>query len=141
MLDILEEITEGRGSLEDLKLLEDLGKGIMKGSLCGLGQTAPNPVLTTLRYFRDEYIEHIVDKKCRAKVCRELKYYEILDDKCTGCHICYKACPVDAITGTPREVHIIDQEKCIKCGMCFEKCPEKFSAIGLFAGSKIVEEI
>ncbi|MDZ7738015.1 MAG: NADH-quinone oxidoreductase subunit NuoF [Bacteroidales bacterium] len=140
MLDILDDITAGKGSMDDIKLLEELGEGVMKGSLCGLGQTAPNPVLTTLRYFKDEYIEHIRDKKCRAKVCNELKYYEILPDKCTGCHICFKACPVDAISGIPKEIHEIDQELCIKCGVCMEKCPDKFNAIELYAGSKIMEE-
>ncbi len=134
MLEILEDIVAGKGSLEDLDLLEDLGKGIMKGSLCGLGQTAPNPVLTTLRYFRGEYIDHIQNKKCTAKVCRDLKYYEILHDKCTGCHICFKACPVSAISGYPKEVHIIDQALCIKCGMCLDKCPDKFSAIEVYPG-------
>ncbi len=140
MYDILEDITNGKATLEDLKLLEELGAGIKMGSLCGLGQTAPNPVLSTLRYFRDEYIEHVVDKKCKSKVCKELKYYEILEDKCTGCHICFKACPVDAITGNPKDIHLIDQELCIKCGMCLEKCPTKFSAIEVYPGNKIMEE-
>ncbi|MCX6231751.1 MAG: NADH-quinone oxidoreductase subunit NuoF [Bacteroidetes bacterium] len=136
MLDILEDITSGKGNIEDIELLESLGEGIKKGSLCGLGQTAPNPVLTTLRYFRNEYEDHIIHKKCTAKVCRELKYYDILDDKCTGCHICFKACPVNAITGNPKEIHVIDQKLCIKCGMCFEKCPVKFAAIECNAGNK-----
>ncbi len=139
LLNILEDIVDGKGSPDDLELLEELGKGIMKGSLCGLGQTAPNPVLTTLRYFRDEYIEHVVDKKCRAKVCRALKYYDILPDKCTGCHICFKACPTGAISGKPKEIHIIDQEECIKCGMCLEKCPDRFSAIEVYPGNKVTE--
>lgn len=137
LLDILTDITEGRGRMEDLQLLEDLGKGIMQGSLCGLGQTAPNPVLTTLRYFRDEYVEHIRDKKCRARVCKELIYYDILPEKCTGCHLCFKVCPVAAISGEPKQIHVIDQELCIKCGLCLEKCPEKFSAIELYPGSKL----
>ena len=141
MLDILEDITAGKADIEDLDLLESLGKGIIKGSLCGLGQTAPNPVITTLRYFRNEYEEHILHKRCPAKVCRELKYYDILPDKCTGCHICFKACPVDAISGIPKEVHIIDQELCIKCGMCLEKCPVKFNAIECYPGNKVMEEI
>lgn len=140
MLEILEDIVAGKGTMEDLDLLEDLGKGIMKGSLCGLGQTAPNPVLTTIRYFRDEYIEHIQNKRCPARVCRDLKYYEILHDKCTGCHICFKACPVSAISGYPKEVHIIDQELCIRCGMCLDKCPVKFSAIEVYPGSKVMED-
>ncbi len=141
MLDILEDITAGKAEIEDLDLLESMGKGIIKGSLCGLGQTAPNPVLTTLRYFRNEYEEHILHKRCTAKVCRELKYYDILPDKCTGCHICFKACPVDAISGAPKELHIIDQELCIKCGMCMEKCPAKFNAIESYPGNKVMEEI
>lgn len=140
MLDILNDIVAGRGTMEDIDLLESLGKGIMKGSLCGLGQTAPNPVLTTIRYFRDEYIEHIQNKRCPAKVCRDLKYYEILADKCTGCHICFKACPVSAISGTPKELHKIDQDLCIKCGMCLDKCPVKFNAIEVYPGNKVMED-
>ncbi|NOQ26804.1 MAG: 4Fe-4S dicluster domain-containing protein [Bacteroidales bacterium] len=136
MLAILEDIVAGRGTMEDIKLLEELGEGIMKGSLCGLGQTAPNPVLTTLRYFKDEYIDHIQNKRCSAKVCRDLKYYEILEDKCTGCHICFKACPVAAISGKPKDLHYIDQDLCIKCGMCLDKCPVKFSAIEVYPGNK-----
>ena len=137
MLDILEDITSGKGTLEDIELLESLGEGIKKGSLCGLGQTAPNPVLTTIKYFRNEYEEHIVNKKCNAKVCRDLKYYDILPDMCTGCHICFKACPVKAISGNPKDIHIINQSLCIKCGMCLDKCPVKFSAIECYAGNKI----
>lgn len=138
MLAILEDIVDGKGEYEDIELLEQLGKGIMKGSLCGLGQTAPNPVLTTLRYFRNEYIDHIVHKRCTARVCRELKYYDILPDKCTGCHICFKVCPVSAISGHPKEIHVIDQELCIKCGLCLEKCPVKFNAIEVYPGAKPV---
>lgn len=134
MLDILEDITSGKGTIEDLELLESLGNGIKKGSLCGLGQTAPNPVLTTLMYFRNEYEDHIIHKKCSAKVCRELMYFDILTEKCTGCHICYKACPVKAISGTPKEIHAIDQTLCIKCGVCLDKCPEKFNAIECYPG-------
>jgi NADH:ubiquinone oxidoreductase subunit F (NADH-binding)/NAD-dependent dihydropyrimidine dehydrogenase PreA subunit len=136
MLAILEDIVEGKGEPGDIELLEEIGRGVMKGSLCGLGQTAPNPVLTTLRYFRDEYIDHIVNKRCTARVCRELKYYDILPEKCTGCHICFRVCPVSAISGYPKEVHEIDQELCIKCGMCLEKCPDKFNAIEVYPGSK-----
>ena len=137
MLDILEDITSGKGTIEDIELLESMGEGIKKGSLCGLGQTAPNPVLTTLRYFRNEYEDHIINKKCTAKVCRNLKYYDILPDKCTGCHICFKACPTNAISGTAKQLHQIDQSLCIKCGMCLDKCPVKFNAIECYAGNKV----
>jgi NADH-quinone oxidoreductase subunit F len=140
MLDILEDICAGKGSLEDIDLLESLSTGIIKGSLCGLGQTAPNPVVTTLRYFRNEYLEHIKEKKCTSLVCKELIFYDILPDKCTGCHICFKACPVEAISGHPKDPHLIDQNLCIKCGMCMEKCPVKFSAIERYAGKKVLEE-
>ncbi len=140
MLDILEDIVSGKGTMEDLKLLEDLGKGIKNGSLCGLGQTAPNPVLTTIRYFKDEYIEHIQNKRCPSKVCKELIFYDILPDKCTGCHICFKVCPASAISGDPKELHKIDQSLCIKCGMCMDKCPEKFSAIDVYPGNKVLED-
>lgn len=139
MLDILEDIVAGKGTMEDLDLLEQLGEGIKKGSLCGLGQTAPNPVLTTIKYFRDEYIEHIVNKRCPAKVCRDLKYYDIIEDKCTGCHACFSVCPVNAISGKPKDIHSIDQDVCIKCGMCIEKCPVKFNAIEVHPGAKVIE--
>lgn len=140
MLDILEDIVSGKGTMEDLDLLEDLGKGIKSGSLCGLGQTAPNPVLTTIRYFKDEYIEHIQNKRCPSKVCKELIFYDILPDKCTGCHICFKVCPASAISGDPKELHKIDQSLCIKCGMCMDKCPEKFNAIDVYPGNKVSED-
>jgi len=140
MLEILEDIVAGKGTMADIDLLENLGEGIKKGSLCGLGQTAPNPVLTTIKYFKDEYIEHIQNKRCPSKVCRDLKYYDILEEKCTGCHICFKICPVSAISGKPKDLHFIDQNLCIKCGMCMDKCPEKFNAIELYPGNKIEKE-
>jgi len=140
MLDILEDITQGKGTKEDIDLLEDIGMGVKKGSLCGLGQTAPNPVLTTIRYFRNEYEDHILNKKCTAKACKELICYEILEDKCTGCHICSKNCPVDAISGNPKEIHTIDQDICTKCGLCYAKCPNKFNAVELYTGVKSMEE-
>ena len=129
MLEILERITEGKGKESDIEALEELAYQIKDNSLCGLGQTAPNPVLTTLKYFRDEYTAHIVEKKCPAKVCKNLLTYEIDPVKCTGCTVCAKKCPVDAITGERKEPHVIDQEICIKCGDCYSRC--KFDAITL----------
>ena len=127
MLEILTNITNGKGKLEDLELLIELGNEIKKTSLCALGGTAPNPVLTTLKYFKDEYIAHIIDKKCPAKVCKSLIKYRILQEKCSGCMLCLKICPVNAISGERKKPHIIDQQKCSKCGSCFDIC--RFSAI------------
>ncbi|MDO9577713.1 MAG: NADH-quinone oxidoreductase subunit NuoF [Candidatus Cloacimonadales bacterium] len=127
MLEILDRISKGKGKLEDLDTLKDLAENIIKGSLCGLGQTAPNPVLTTLRYFKDEYKAHIVDKKCPAGVCEALLTYEVITDKCIGCTACARKCPVKAISGEVKKPHLINPEKCIKCGVCYDVC--KFSAI------------
>jgi NADH-quinone oxidoreductase subunit F len=127
MLEILTRICEGKGKTGDIELLEELGTKIKEGSLCGLGQTAPNPVLSTIRYFRDEYEAHIHDKKCPSKACKELVEYSISEDKCIGCGLCKRNCPVEAISGEKKLAHIIDLEKCIKCGKCMESC--KFSAI------------
>ena len=127
LYEMLEKITSGNGTLEDLDKIEELCYHIKDNSLCGLGQTAPNPVLSTLRYFRDEYLAHVVDKRCPAGVCKSLLSYEILPDKCVGCTLCAKNCPADAITGQVKNAHVIDKEKCIKCGVCFEKC--RFGAI------------
>jgi len=124
---ILERITEGNGKEEDLETIEWMGKAIIDGSLCGLGGTAPNPVLSTLRYFRDEYEAHIKEKTCPAGVCKALITYTIDPELCTGCMVCAKICPVEAATGEKKEVHTIDQDKCIKCGACFESC--KFDAV------------
>ena len=125
--EILEKITSGNGEMEDLDKLEELANFIKSASLCGLGQTAPNPVLSTLRFFRDEYIAHIVDKRCPAGVCKKLLAYEIDPAKCKGCTLCARTCPVGAIAGKVKEAHEIDKAKCIKCGACMEKC--KFGAI------------
>ena len=124
MLDVLEDITKGKGKLEDLDLLQHLAESVKAGSLCALGGTAPNPVLTTLRYFREEYEDHIRHKACAAGVCRDLTAFEILEGPCNGCHLCFKACPTDAISGKPKKLHTIDQGKCIACGACFDVCPE-----------------
>lgn len=135
MLDILEDIVAGRGKMEDLDLLEDLAVAIKAGSLCGLGQTAPNPVQTTLKYFREEYEAHILEKKCNAKVCKELLHYWIDPELCVGCQLCLKACPDGAITGGPKVKHVIDWDICVKCGMCYEVCPPKINAVEIIPGS------
>ncbi|PLW94435.1 MAG: NADH-quinone oxidoreductase subunit NuoF [Marinilabiliales bacterium] len=127
MLEILTRITEGEGREGDIELLEELSEKIKTSSLCGLGQTAPNPVLTTIKYFRDEYEAHIVDKKCPAKNCKKLLTYTVHEENCTGCTVCAKNCPTDAIKGERKEVHFIDQDLCIQCGACYSKC--KFDAI------------
>ena len=127
MLEILTRITEGKGEMADIEKLEQLSVNIIKGSLCGLGQTAPNPVLTTLRYFKDEYLAHIVDKKCPAHSCTALLKYEIIPEKCIGCTACARKCPIKCISGTVKQPHIIDQNACIKCGACFTSC--KFKAV------------
>ena len=127
LYEILDKITRGEGTLEDLDKLEELCYHIKANSLCGLGQTAPNPILSTLRYFRDEYIAHVVEKRCPAGVCKHLLRYTIDPDKCRGCTACARVCPAEAITGKVKEAHVIDPAKCLKCGACMEKC--KFGAI------------
>ncbi len=127
LLEILDKITSGKGTLEDIDKLEELCYYIKENSLCGLGQTAPNPVLSTLKFFRDEYIAHVVDKKCPAGVCKDLLSFSIEADKCKGCTLCAKKCPVGAISGAVKEAHTIDTSKCIKCGVCMDSC--KFKAI------------
>jgi NADH-quinone oxidoreductase subunit F len=130
MLRILEDITAGRGKIEHIDLLLALAEDVRIGSLCGLGKTAPNPVLTTLRYFRDEYEAHIVEKRCPARVCPELTVYYILPDKCDrACEHCILTCPTEAVKGDKGEVKIIDQEKCSKCGTCLEVCPPEYNAV------------
>ena len=127
MLEILTRITQGEGKEGDIETLEELAYSIKENSLCGLGQTAPNPVLTTIKYFRDEYEAHIDKKKCPATSCKYLLTYMIDTDKCTGCMVCARNCPVDAISGNRKEVHVIDQDQCIKCGLCYTKC--RFDAV------------
>jgi NADH:ubiquinone oxidoreductase subunit F (NADH-binding)/(2Fe-2S) ferredoxin len=127
MLEILTKITEGKGTEEDLEELQSLAETIMDTSLCGLGQTAPNPVLSTMKYFKDEYLAHVVDKHCPAGVCQKLLKYEILPEKCIGCTSCARGCPVSCISGSVKQVHTIDQSKCIKCGACMTRC--KFGAV------------
>ena len=127
LLEMLDKITSGNGTLEDLDKMEELCNYIKANAMCALGQTAPNPVLSTLKYFRDEYEAHVVEKRCPAGVCKNLMHYEIQPDKCRGCTLCARKCPAGAITGKVKEPHVIDQSKCIKCGACMEGC--KFSAI------------
>jgi Na+-translocating ferredoxin:NAD+ oxidoreductase RNF subunit RnfB len=127
MLDTLNRFSEGQGEEGDLEMLEDLSTTVQVASLCGLGKSAPNPVVSTLRYFRDEYVAHIKDKKCPAGVCKALIQYTILEDLCTGCVVCLRRCPQDAISGEKKQLHVIDQELCIQCGICYDVC--KFDAV------------
>jgi NADH:ubiquinone oxidoreductase subunit F (NADH-binding) len=129
MLRILDKIKSGNGEEGDIEKLQEIAITVKEGSLCGLGQTAPNPVLTTIRYFRDEYEAHIRDKICPAEVCKALIKYVVVPEKCIGCGACLRICPANAITGKKNEVHVISDELCIKCGACFEVCPPKANAI------------
>ncbi len=127
MLEILQRITEGEGEIADLEKLQELAPMVKDSSLCGLGQTAPNPVLTTLRYFLDEYKAHIEEKRCPAGVCKALICYQIDPEACKGCGVCLRACPQQAIQGEAKKPHTIDDARCIKCGVCFSEC--KFNAV------------
>jgi len=139
MFHILDDITKGQGRSKDVEVLLELAEAVKAGSICGLGQSVPNPVITTIRYFGDEYEEHIHDKRCRALVCRDLVSYRIKDYRCKACMLCLKACPVEAIIGAKWQVHEIDQSKCIKCGSCKEVCPPKFNAVECVSG-QVVDE-
>ena len=125
MHEILEKICDGKGEEKDLKLLEELSQNIIKSSVCGLGQTAPNPVISTMKYFRNEYEEHVIDKTCRTNECKAMAKIEVIPEKCKGCGLCQRNCPVDAIEGEGRDIRVINQDKCIKCGTCISKCPFK----------------
>lgn len=127
MLEILENIVNGKGTMEDIELLEELAETISNTALCGLGKSAASPIVSTLKYFRSEYIEHIVDKKCKTHTCKALNSIVIEKELCKGCSKCAKSCPVNAIEGKIKEPFTINQSKCIKCGACIESCP--FSAI------------
>ncbi len=137
MLKILTNISEGKGKEGDIELLVELSETTRNASLCALGKTAPNPVLSTIRYFRDEYEAHIKEKRCPAYVCKELISYYIDPDTCQACMICLRKCPVEAIVGGKNQIHVIDQEKCIKCGTCFEVCPPRFGAVKKISGEPV----
>jgi NADH-quinone oxidoreductase subunit F len=134
MLEILQRIVDGNGEEEDINTIVQLGESIKTGALCGLGNSAPNPVLTTVKYFRDEYEAHIKDKACPAKKCTALIEYRIVEDKCKGCSLCSKKCPVDAISGVVKSPFSIDSDKCVRCAQCFDSC--KFGAIEIISGKE-----
>ena len=137
MFDLLKAITKGKGKREDITLLLELGEIVKAGSLCGLGQTAPNPLLTTIRYFRDEYMAHIDEKRCPAKVCKDLISFYVLPNKCKSCGLCLRACPVEAIKGDTGITYVINQIKCIKCGLCYDVCPPRFNAVTKFSTKQV----
>ena len=134
MLEILQKIVDGNGEEEDIDTIVQLGESIKTGALCGLGNSAPNPVLTTVKYFRDEYEAHIKKKACPAKKCTFLIEYRIIEDKCKGCSLCSKKCPVDAISGVVKSPFSIDSDKCVRCSQCFDSC--RFGAIEIVSGKE-----
>jgi NADH-quinone oxidoreductase subunit F len=137
MREILIDITQGKGREEQIELLEGLGNMMVNASLCALGGTAPNPVRSTLRYFRGEYLAHIEEKRCPAFVCKALFAYYIDPEKCKACLICLRNCPAEAIEGGKNKIHVINQEKCTKCGTCFDLCPPRFRAVKRISGSPV----
>lgn len=137
MHEILTDITEGRGREGDIELLQEMSSTIIDSALCALGGTAPNPILTTIRYFRDEYEAHIKEKRCPAGVCKHLIAYYIDPAKCQACMICMRNCPVQAVSGQKGQIHVIDQAKCTKCGTCFDVCPQRFRAVKKLSGVPI----
>jgi NADH-quinone oxidoreductase subunit F len=141
MREILNDIVSGKGKPEDLDLLESLAKTMNKAALCALGQTAPNPVLTTLHYFRDEYEAHVKEKRCPALVCKDLISFYIDPAKCQACMTCARQCPVEAISGGKGIIHVIDQEKCTRCGTCFDVCPDRFRAVTKLSGEPVPEPL
>jgi NADH-quinone oxidoreductase subunit F len=141
MLKILTNISEGKGREGDIELLGELCEATRDASLCALGGTAPNPVLNTIRYFKDEYEAHIKEKRCPAYVCKELISYYIDPEKCQACMICLRKCPAEAIVGGKKQIHVIDQEKCTNCGTCFEVCPSRFSAVTRLSGEPVPPSI
>ena len=134
MFKILQDITKGDGKPGDIEILLELSDAVKQASICGLGMTVPNPVVSTIRYFRKEYEEHILEGRCQALVCRSLIFYRIKDYRCKACLKCLDACPVGAIIGAKWQVHEIDQSKCIKCGTCMEVCPKRFNAVECVTG-------
>ncbi len=134
---ILTRITEGKGKEGDIETLEELAEAAQEASLCALGKTAPNPFLSTFRYFRDEYEAHIKEKRCPALSCKELVSYYIDPEKCKACLICLNKCPSQGIEGAKRTIHVIDQEKCDSCGVCFEVCPSRFDAVIKISGAPV----
>ena len=137
MLKIMTNISKGKGKEGDIELLKELSEATGNAALCALGKTAPNPVLSTIRYFRDEYEAHIKEKRCPAFVCKDLISYYIDPDKCQACMICSRKCPAEAIVGGKNQIHVIDQDKCTKCGTCFEVCPSRFGAVTRLSGEPV----
>ena len=137
MLKVLTRITEGNGKEGDIELLEDLAETAKEASLCALGTSAPNPFLSTVRYFRDEYDAHIREKRCPALSCKKLISFYIDPEKCQACMLCLRKCPVEAVDGGKKKIHFIDQAKCTRCGTCFEVCPERFTAVRKISGAPV----